>query len=268
MSRIATPVGADRALSTDGNSRHPRSHAAQADAEQGGWRCLSDGPVRIAATERLHRIPKRQIRCKLHRAGADRGSQRSRGVDPGGPHPPRALRRQRMNRGGAVRALTEGQYKQPAESLVHLGSLDTDRCSDMLKRPEKPESARDFGISTRWWMRPRRRRPGMQRTHVADPSGIRTACGLLFSGSHQAAPDALCLRDRRHLGESALRISATTGTAESFRGVRELDLEQLLQLGNPRSEARSSDGTSLADLITQMVPRLGMGPLNREGARR
>ena len=167
-----------------------------------------------------------------------------------------------------MRALIEGQYKQPAEWLGHLGSLDTDRCSDMFLRPEKPESTRDFGLSTRWWMRPRRRRPGMQRTHVADPSGIRTGCGLLFSDSHQGALEASCLRDRRHLDESAAGNFATTCTAESFRGPRELGLEQLFQLDDPRSEARPNDGTRLADLITQMVPRLGMGPLNREGARR
>jgi len=167
-----------------------------------------------------------------------------------------------------VRALTKGQYKQTAEWLRHLGSLDTDRCSDMLVRPEKPESARDFGFSTRWWMRPRRRRPGMQRTHVADPSGIRSACGSLFSDSHQGALEGSCLRDRRHLDGSAAGNFATRCTAESLRGPCELDLEQLRQLDNPRSEARPSDGTRLADLITQMVPRLGMEPLNREGARR
>jgi hypothetical protein len=171
-----------------------------------------------------------------------------------------------------VRALTEVQYKRLAECLGHLGSLDTDRCSDMLNSPEKAENNRDFGLSTRWWMRPRKRRPGMQRTHLADPSGIWTLSDPLFSGSHQGALEASGLRDRRRLqgrlDESAARNFATSGTAESFCGPRESDPKQRLRRENPRSEACSSDGTSLADLITQMVPRLGMGPLNREGARR
>lgn len=171
-----------------------------------------------------------------------------------------------------MRALIEVRHNRLAECLGHLGSLDTDRCSDMFKSPEKAENNRDFGLSTRWWMRPRKRRPGMQRTQLADPSGIRTASDPLFSGSHQGALEASCSRDRRRLherlDESAAANFAMSGTAESFRGPRESDLEQLLRRDKPRSEACSSDGTSLADLITQMVPRLGMGPLNREGARR
>ena len=168
-----------------------------------------------------------------------------------------------------MRALTVGPYQPLAERLSQLGSLDTDSCFDMLKSPEKPESTRDFGLSTRWWMRPLRRRPGMQRTHVADPSGIRTGCGLLFSGSSQVAlDDAASSRARRHMEESAPRNVATAGTAESSRGPRQPDLEQPLRRATLRSGVFRSDGTSLANLITQMVPRLEMGPLNREGARR
>ena len=171
-----------------------------------------------------------------------------------------------------MRALTEGHYERLVECLGHLGSLDTDRYSDMFKFPEKAESNRDFGLSTRWWMRPRKRRPGMQRTHLADPSGIWTVSGLLFSGSHSGALEASCPRDQRplheRLDESAAGNFARSGTAESFLGPRRSDPEPLLRSDNPRSEACSSDGTSLANLITQMVPRLGMGPLNREGARR
>jgi hypothetical protein len=112
----------------------------------------------------------------------------------------------------------------------------------------------------------------MQRTHLADPSGIRTASGLLLPESHQDALGASYARDERRLheytDEAAAGNFATVGAAESFRGLRKSDLEQLLRRDNLRSEACSRDGTSLADLITQMVPRLGMGPLNREGARR
>jgi hypothetical protein len=167
-----------------------------------------------------------------------------------------------------VRALTRGHYKLPAEWPRHRGSLDTDKCSDMLEPPEKPESTRDFGLSTRWWMRPRRRRPGMQRTHVADPSGIRSACALWFSGPKPRALGASCLSDWRRSDESAERDFATTGTAKSVHGLRGSDLEQLLQFDDPRNEARPSDGMSLADLTVQMGPRHEAGPLNREGARR
>jgi len=189
-----------------------------------------------------------------------------------GGGPPLAWQRHGMNRGGVVRALTEGKYERLVECLGRLDSLDTDRCSDMFKFPEKAESNRDFGLSTRWWMRPRKRRFGMQRTHLADPSGIWTASAPLFSGSHQGALEASCPRDWRRLherlDESAAGNFATSGTAASFRGRRKSDLEQLLRRDKPRNEACSSDGTSLANLIPQMVPRLGMGPLNREGARR
>jgi hypothetical protein len=171
-----------------------------------------------------------------------------------------------------VRALTEGQYDRLAECLGRLDSLDTDGCSDMFKFPEKAESNRDFGPSTRWWMRPRKRRLGMKRTHLADPSGTWTASDPRFSGSHPGGLEASCARDWRRLHErldgSAAGNFATSGTAASFRGPRQSDLEQLLRRDKSRNEACSSDGTSLADLITQMVPRLGMGPLNREGARR
>ena len=171
-----------------------------------------------------------------------------------------------------MRVLSEGHYVRLAESPGHLGSLDTDGCSDMFELPEKAETNKDFGLSTRWWMRPRKRRPGMQRTHSADPRGIWTASDPLFSGSHQAASRASGSGARPRLeeriDESAAETFAAAGSAESSRGPRPSDLAQLHRRDDPRSETCSGDGTSLADLVTQMVPRLGMGPLNREGARR
>lgn len=171
-----------------------------------------------------------------------------------------------------MRALTEGRRELLAGWPRHFGSLDTSRCSDMLKLPEKAESARDFGLSTRWWMQPRRRRLGMQRTHLADPSGIRIAFDPVLPGSLGARQQLSCARDQRllddGLGKSAARNSIESGNPESACGQRKPYREYLQRRDEPGDEACSGDGMSLADLITQMVPRLEVGPLNREGARR
>lgn len=185
---------------------------------------------------------------------------------------PRALRRLRENRRGAVQPVTEAACRRRREGRGHLGSLDTGRCSDMFNRPENAENTRVFGLSARWWMQPRRRRSGMQRTHLAGPSGIRTVSDPLPSWPREAAwasshPFVRLLPSPR-MEELAARNFAVSRVAESVDGPRKPHLECLPLCDNPLFRAGSGDGTSLAPRITQMVPRIGMEPLNREGARR
>ena len=187
-------------------------------------------------------------------------------------HTPRALRRPRENRRGAVQRVTEGACRRRGERRAYLDSLDTGRCSDMLDRPENAENTRVFGLLARWWMRPRRRRTGMQRTHLAGPSGIQTASDQLPFGPRAAAWASLHPLDRLLpspcMEELAARNFAVSRVAESVHGPRKSHLERLPLCDNPLISAGYGDGTSLAARITQMVPRIGMEPLNREGARR
>ena len=142
----------------------------------------------------------------------------------------------------------------------------------MLEQPENAESNRVFGPSARWWMRPRRLRIGVQRTHLAGPSGFWTASDQLPSGLREAScrlsrPLERPLPDPR-LEESAARNFAVSRVAESVHGPRGSHLERQLLCDKPLIGARSGGGTSLATRIRQMVPRTVLEPLNREGARR
>lgn len=166
---------------------------------------------------------------------------------------------------GGARGRHEGR-------LGLLGSLDTGRCSDMLESPENAETARVFGLSARWWMRPRRRRTGMQRTHLAGPRGIRTASDQFPSGAREVAYDTSRLL-RRLLSIPRSEAPGTKSFAvsrvrESVHGSRRSSFERRLLCNAPWIRAEPGHGTSLANRITQMVPRMVTEPLKREGARR
>ena len=189
------------------------------------------------------------------------------GVGPTG-HPPRALRRHQMNLRSVVRPVSGRACGQRELAC----SLDTSRCSDMLESPENAETTTVFGLSARWWMRPRRRRTGMQRTHLAAPSGIRTASDQLSSGRRDVAWASTRLLAQLlsspRTGASTAENFAVSLLGVSVHGSRQANLERLLLCDAPLIRAGSTDGTSLAARITQMVPRMVTEPLNREGARR
>jgi hypothetical protein len=95
---------------------------------------------------------------------------------------------------------------------------------------------------------------------------------LFPSGPREAARASSHPTDRMlpslHMEELAARNFAVSRVAESARGSCKSHLERLRLSDNPLIRAGSGDGTSLADQITQMVPRIVREPLNREGARR
>ena len=258
-------------MSTDGNSRHPRRRPRKA------LRRAAVGAVSPTAASksrrRIARIASRGGRFDASCAGpAPIEETSAREVLARTVQAPRALRRLRENRRSAVQPVIEGTCRRCGEGRGHLDSLDTGSCSDMFNRPENAENTRVFGLSARWWMRPRRRRTGMQRTHLAGPSGIRTVSDQLPSRPREAAWASSHPLDRLlpspHTEELAARDFAVSRVAESLHGPRKSHLERLPLCDNPLVRAGSGDGTSLAPRITQMVPRIGMEPLNREGARR
>ena len=177
-----------------------------------------------------------------------------------------------MSWGSAGQVVGKGARRWRRRARGHWGSLDTDRCSDMLEQPENAETNRVFVPSASWWMRPRRLRTRVQRTHLVGPSGIRTASDQLARGPREtlrrpSRPLARRLPNAR-LDESKARNFAVSRAAPSVPSPRSSRLERQLLCDNPLIGAGSGGGTSLAHRITQMVPRTGMEPLNREGARR
>jgi hypothetical protein len=177
-----------------------------------------------------------------------------------------------MSRRISLASVVGGACERHERRLGLLGSLDTGRCSDMLESPENAENARVFDLSARWWMRPRRRRTGMQRTHLAGPSGIRTASDQFPSGAREVAYDSSRPLSRLlpipRSEASGAKSFAVSRVAESVHCSRRSIFERLLLCNAPWIRAESGHGTSLANRITQMVPRMVTEPLKREGARR
>ncbi len=176
------------------------------------------------------------------------------------------------SRNGDVRALTSEQEARIDEQAGGLGSLDMDTLSDMLEPPEKAEITTVFALSTRWRMQPRKCKCGIQRTHLAAPGRTRDAVFAndsrleLLLGAATGSGHRLRVRVRCAGRSMGCLISLTA--SQAYRGSRRSDLARPSRGDCARVGSDSTGGTGIAYPIEQLIPRLGMGSQNREGARR
>ena len=159
----------------------------------------------------------------------------------------------------------------PTERAGNLGSLDMDRLSDMLESSENAAIATVFALSTRWRMQPRKCKCGIQRTHLAAPAGTRDAVSISISASDLLGADVGSSPRWRVQAQCAGRSSgcyASLSASQMFPRCRESDPTRLRRRDCDRIGSRSTGGTGIAYPIEQVIPRLGMGSQNREGARK
>lgn len=176
------------------------------------------------------------------------------------------------SRNGDVRAPTSEQEARIDEQAESLGSLDMDTLSDMLEKPEKAEIATVFALSTRWRMQPRKCKCGIQRTHLAAPGRTRDAVSAsvsaleLLLGVGVGSIPRLHVRVRCVGRSRGCHVSLTVSQASP--GFPRSVLARPRRGDCARIGSDSTGGTGIAYPIEQLIPRLGMGSQNREGARR